>query len=293
MVEYYPGFLSQNIPLLRNILFTFSQNPFLSTPGAKQVQLPSAYDAHLSEIHITWLFVSVSSKCLLIKLPTISLDWSQKRYFWALHFFFPPPDILWSLLEGENSFPFLFFSGNLMSSIRPHFLQKDQRKEDHSSQITSTYKDTMLGFCFSKFSFLGHDFFFLLNSVRTFLCLCGQITMTSKLVNIFWPAAKVLCQSQHFKFRELLKLFSQEGELREKGQQLSFLLFSLNRKVFLLQEKIKVQVGLSRMGICFQPLCRFSHRQLTDSSTPDPRLFLFISSLPPLFFCYFNSNKNA
>lgn len=53
MVEYYPGFLSQNIPLLRNILFTFSQNPFLSTPGAKQVQLPSAYDAHLSEIHIT------------------------------------------------------------------------------------------------------------------------------------------------------------------------------------------------------------------------------------------------
>ena len=53
MVEYYPGFLSQNIPLLRNILFTFSQNPFLSTPATKQVQLPSAYDAHLSETHIT------------------------------------------------------------------------------------------------------------------------------------------------------------------------------------------------------------------------------------------------
>lgn len=56
-------------------------------------------------------------------------------------------------------------------------------------------------------------------------------------------------------------LLSQEGDLREKGQQLSYLLFSLKEKVSLLQEKMKVQVGLSGMGISLQQL----RRSPTDS----------------------------
>lgn len=56
-------------------------------------------------------------------------------------------------------------------------------------------------------------------------------------------------------------LLSQKGDLREKGQQLSYLLFSLKEKVSLLQEKMRVQVGLSGMGNSLQQL----RRSPTDS----------------------------
>lgn len=53
--------------------------------------------------------------------------------------------------------PFLLFTENLMFSIGLQFFKKDQLSEDHSPQYTSTL---VLGFGFSKFSFLGQGVFF-------------------------------------------------------------------------------------------------------------------------------------
>lgn len=132
MVEYYPGFLSQNIPLLRNILFTFSQNPFLSTPAAKQVQLPSAYDAQSALIwdthHLTFhqCVLEMSSDNASNHLTRLV---TEKILLGSTFFFFSLPKSYDLCLKGKTLSPSFSLVGTWCPLSDPTFSRRTSARK--------------------------------------------------------------------------------------------------------------------------------------------------------------------